>query len=262
MAPMSILMGPMLCGTYMCFFARMRGEEVKFGKLFKGFDHFLESFVAILIMTVINVMAHVPVVILVLVVGGVAIGQRVMLQQVEEPNIETGSQLISGEEVAPEMEFEPDAEPAGTEHGDEHAVSGHHMDEADHADHGRGDSGQFERAPLVGIGIFLVGNAIFLCVIMMIATVVGTFFVFSFQLIVDRGMKGWPATKMSFRAAKANFWTLLKLILVNTFVVLIASMFCYFPAFLILPHIFGTMALAYRRIFPEIEMTSEEPLPI
>lgn len=35
-----ILMGPMMCGLYMCLFHKMRGERVEFGQLFKGFDLF------------------------------------------------------------------------------------------------------------------------------------------------------------------------------------------------------------------------------
>jgi hypothetical protein len=36
-----ILMGPMMCGLYMCLFHKMRGEQVEFAHLFKGFDLFV-----------------------------------------------------------------------------------------------------------------------------------------------------------------------------------------------------------------------------
>jgi uncharacterized membrane protein len=49
MAPLAILMGPMMCGVYLCFRKKTRGEEIKFEFLFKGFDYFLESFLATLI---------------------------------------------------------------------------------------------------------------------------------------------------------------------------------------------------------------------
>lgn len=47
--PMGILMGPMMCGLYLAFFKRMRGEEIEFGTLFKGFDFFGPSVVAMLL---------------------------------------------------------------------------------------------------------------------------------------------------------------------------------------------------------------------
>ncbi len=48
--PMGILLGPMMCGIYYCYFRRMRGEAIEFGMLFKGFDYFVESLVATLIL--------------------------------------------------------------------------------------------------------------------------------------------------------------------------------------------------------------------
>lgn len=38
--PFGILLGPMLCGIYISLFKKMRGENVTFEMLFKGFDHF------------------------------------------------------------------------------------------------------------------------------------------------------------------------------------------------------------------------------
>ncbi len=44
-----VIIGPMMCGIYMCLLQRMRGEEVKFETLFKGFDFFVPSLIASLI---------------------------------------------------------------------------------------------------------------------------------------------------------------------------------------------------------------------
>jgi len=41
-----VLIGPMMCGLYMCLLAKMRGEPVEFGLLFKGFDYFVPALVA------------------------------------------------------------------------------------------------------------------------------------------------------------------------------------------------------------------------
>jgi hypothetical protein len=54
-----VLVGPMMCGLYMCLFAKMRGEPVEFAMLFKGFDYFMQGLVAAAIQTlpVIVIMA-------------------------------------------------------------------------------------------------------------------------------------------------------------------------------------------------------------
>jgi hypothetical protein len=47
--PLGILMGPMMCGLFLSFFKRRRGEPIEFGTLFKGFDYFGPSVVATLL---------------------------------------------------------------------------------------------------------------------------------------------------------------------------------------------------------------------
>jgi hypothetical protein len=49
-----ILQGAMICGIYLCLFKRMRGEEVSFDDLFKGFDYFKDSLIAMLLMMCIG----------------------------------------------------------------------------------------------------------------------------------------------------------------------------------------------------------------
>lgn len=46
-----VLIGPMMVGLYMCLFAKMRGEPIEFGMLFKGFDYFTQGLVAAAIQT-------------------------------------------------------------------------------------------------------------------------------------------------------------------------------------------------------------------
>ena len=46
-----VLMGPMFCGIYLCYLRKMQGESIKFELLFKGFDYFKDSFIAVLVMT-------------------------------------------------------------------------------------------------------------------------------------------------------------------------------------------------------------------
>ena len=47
--PLGILLGPMMCGLYLCFFKARRGQPIEFGMLFKGFDYFGPSVVATLL---------------------------------------------------------------------------------------------------------------------------------------------------------------------------------------------------------------------
>ena len=47
--PMGILLGPMMCGLYLTFFKKRRGEPIEFGTMFKGFDFFGPSLVATLL---------------------------------------------------------------------------------------------------------------------------------------------------------------------------------------------------------------------
>jgi hypothetical protein len=58
-----VLIGPMMCGLYLCLLGRMRGEAIEFGLLFKGFDYFVPGLVAAAIQTV-------PVFLIVLVADG------------------------------------------------------------------------------------------------------------------------------------------------------------------------------------------------
>ena len=48
--PMGIMMGPMMCGMYLCFRYRMNSIQVRFETLFKGFDVFVNSLLATLIL--------------------------------------------------------------------------------------------------------------------------------------------------------------------------------------------------------------------
>jgi len=71
LAPLGILMGPMMCGIFLCFLKKAHKEELKFEYLFKGFDYFLESFLATLIYLGLMLAAALPLAIfLILNVGG------------------------------------------------------------------------------------------------------------------------------------------------------------------------------------------------
>jgi uncharacterized membrane protein len=58
--PLGILMGPMMCGLYLTYFKKRRGEIIEFGDLFKGFDYFAQSVVATLLHVIPIVIIVVP----------------------------------------------------------------------------------------------------------------------------------------------------------------------------------------------------------
>ena len=47
--PLAILLGPMMCGIYFCYFRKMEGEPVRFEDLFRGFDCFKDSLIVSLL---------------------------------------------------------------------------------------------------------------------------------------------------------------------------------------------------------------------
>jgi uncharacterized membrane protein len=57
----------MMVGIYLCFFRRMRGEEVEFGTLFKGFDYFAQGLIAALIQMIPMIVVIVPLYIIMIV---------------------------------------------------------------------------------------------------------------------------------------------------------------------------------------------------
>jgi len=60
-APMAILLGPMMCGMYLCYLKRGRGERASFEMLFKGFDYFVESLIVTLVMVAAMMVLVMPI---------------------------------------------------------------------------------------------------------------------------------------------------------------------------------------------------------
>ncbi len=184
LVPLAVMLGPMMCGIYLCYRQQGRGEQVVFETLFKGFDQFLESFIAALLMLAASLVIVVPV-ILVALFSGVFVG-------------------LLGASHAPE----------------EGAVA---------------------------LIILLAGGAFLL--IMLASVLIHLLFFFTFPLIVDRGITGVEAVKLSWRAAYANLWGLVGLGLVTFCLSLVGVCFCYVGAFLVMPIIFGVQWITYERVF-------------
>jgi uncharacterized membrane protein len=184
-APLALLLGPMMCGIFLCYRCQAQGLPVTFDMLFKGFDHFMESFIASLLMLAASLVLILPmmVAIFIMVFAGVLGG-----------------------------------------------LAGHGAQE--------------------GIGVFgcLMFASIFLFV-MLGSLLIGIFFTFTYPLILDRGLSGLEAVKLSFRAARANLGGLLLLALVNALLSFAGLLCCYVGALFVLPLTIGTHWICYERVF-------------
>jgi hypothetical protein len=58
--PLGILLGPMMVGLHLCLLRKARGQRVTFEMLFKGFDQFVQSLIATMIMIVPMIVLIVP----------------------------------------------------------------------------------------------------------------------------------------------------------------------------------------------------------
>lgn len=104
--------------------------------------------------------------------------------------------------------------------------------------------GPWEMALVVGISTL---------VLFLLSVFFGTFFMFSYPLIVDRGMSGWTSVKLSARASRQNFAGAATLMAATTLLSVAGSMFCYVGGFLVTPITLGAWTVAYRSVFPEPE---------
>jgi hypothetical protein len=108
--------------------------------------------------------------------------------------------------------------------------------------------GSREPDGLVMMGIFVV-FALFWLVVIALIMVVSIGFTFVYPLIVDRGVQGMDAVKLSFKAAMANFWRLFGLIMLNFLLSLAGLLLCFFGVYLVFPISYSAIAVAYEQVF-------------
>ena len=111
------------------------------------------------------------------------------------------------------------------------------------------------------LATFLGFELVFVLIIMIVGIIVTIFFMFAFPLIADRHLSGVEAVKLSIKAAKANFGSMLGLILINVGLGILGALCCYVGAFLVAPITLGSYAVAYRRVFPEVSQNFASPPP-
>jgi hypothetical protein len=182
--PFGILLGPMMCGLYLTFFKKRRGEPIEFGLLFKGFDYFGPS-VVVTLLYVLPIIAIVVPAYFLFYIG----------------------MLLS---VLPTVDQEPN--------------------------------------PGAMFGVMAIFGLVWI-VIIAIIIVITIGFTFAYPLVVDRKMQGLDAAKLSFKAAMANFWRLLGMILLTSLLSLVGLLLCYVGIVLIFPISYAAVAIAYEQVF-------------
>ncbi len=114
--------------------------------------------------------------------------------------------------------------------------------------------------PAVTMTFLGIGGLFWLAMIIFIM-VVSVLFTFAYPLIVDRGLSGFDAVKLSVKAARANFWRLLGLFLLNGILGLLGMLLCYVGVLFVLPISFGALAIAYENVFGLGEPVANVPPP-
>ena len=180
LVPFGLLLGPMMVGIYLCFIDRERGRQVEFGTLFKGFDYFANSFIAVLIMIGVSLLVMVPWMIL----------MTVALAFVIPSN--------GGGQVSP-----------------------------------------------LAVPILLFSYLVMIIALFLVQLP----FLFTFQLIAERGLSGPQAVGLSFKGVQKNLVGCVLLAFVVGVLSFVATMACIIPAFFLMPITLGVLYLTYRDIF-------------
>ncbi len=108
---------------------------------------------------------------------------------------------------------------------------------------------------------FLGIAAVFWFVLIILLILVSVAFTFAYPLIVDRRLSGVDAVKLSIKAAMANFWRLLGLLLINGVLSFVGILLCYVGLFFVLPVTFAAIATAYEQVFGLGEAQLNVPPP-
>lgn len=93
---------------------------------------------------------------------------------------------------------------------------------------------------LVGFGILAV---------LLLVSLVNTFFVFVYPLIALKGMRGLEAIPVSIAAARKNFFGILMLQFLALVLQCLAAMMCLVPLFAVIPVVLAAGYVAYCKVF-------------
>jgi hypothetical protein len=125
------------------------------------------------------------------------------------------------------------------------------MDEIDRTYPG----GEVPPEVLVQMVTYLAG-LVFIYAVCFVVT--GVIFAFAYQLVVDKKLSGWEATKLSARAARENFGGVLGLLLLELVLSTFGIMLCCFGLVLVMPLTKASWAIAYAQVF----LPTPEPIAV
>ena len=91
--------------------------------------------------------------------------------------------------------------------------------------------------------------------------ITGVIFAFAYQLVVDKNLSGWQATKLSARAAQENFGGVMGLLLLELAICTFGIMLCCFGLVLVLPVMKAAWAIAYSQVFLPTPQPIQAPQP-
>jgi len=102
--------------------------------------------------------------------------------------------------------------------------------------------------PAAFLGI-MVMFGLFWVVVIIVVIIISIGFTFAYSLIVDRKLQGFDAVKLSFKAAFANFWRLLGMMLLTSLLSIAGFFACYVGMFFVMPIGYAAIAKAYEQVF-------------
>jgi Predicted integral membrane protein len=106
-----------------------------------------------------------------------------------------------------------------------------------------------EDAAPVAMLSFVFVMLLFYAIVLLLVILISVGFTFAYPLIVDRGVPGFDAVKLSFRAAFANFWRLLGMSLLGGLLAIGGMLLCYIGILLVFPITLSAVAVAYEQVF-------------
>lgn len=91
--------------------------------------------------------------------------------------------------------------------------------------------------------------------------VTGVIFAFAYQLVVDKDLSGWEATKLSARAARENLGGVMGLLLLELALSTFGIFLCCFGLVLVMPLTKASWAIAYSQVFLHVPQSTALPQP-
>jgi uncharacterized membrane protein len=107
------------------------------------------------------------------------------------------------------------------------------------------------------IWIFVALVTLYALAITGISIVFNLLFFFTYPLIVDRGLSGFEAVKLSIRAAFGNFLGVFGVIVLTQILSILGVLLCYFGVIFVLPITFAMVSVAYQQVFHDEEALAD-----